>query len=100
VTKSSPYAIDFLGVVPSCPETAGPVGWRPEPAATDMFANEAGRQQMTTTAAEDDLRALFGQSTALFAAFAGPAHLVQTANPAFFAVVGRTGLAPAPRSWS
>ncbi|TWJ21267.1 GAF domain-containing protein [Micromonospora endolithica] len=39
-------------------------------------------------AAEEDLRALFGQSIALFASLAGPAHLVETANPAFFATIG------------
>src|SRR3954464_7022413 len=38
--------------------------------------------------AEDDLRALFGQSTALFAVLTGPEHVVATANPAFLAVVG------------
>ncbi|MET7708302.1 GAF domain-containing protein [Micromonospora sp. NPDC005413] len=46
--------------------------------------------------AEEDLRALFGQSTALFVSLAGPEHLVETANPAFFATVGeeraRTGV--------
>jgi GAF domain-containing protein len=48
-------------------------------------------------AAEEDLRALFGQSIAVFASLAGPAHLVETANPAFFAAIGeeraRTGVA-------
>ncbi|MEV4462744.1 GAF domain-containing protein [Micromonospora echinofusca] len=43
------------------------------------------------------MRALFGQSIAVFAALAGPAHLVETANPAFFAAIGqeraRTGVA-------
>ena len=48
--------------------------------------------------AEEDLRALFGQSTAVFASLAGPAHLVETANPAFFATIGETGLAPGSRS--
>lgn len=47
--------------------------------------------------AEEDLRALFGQSVAVFASLAGPAHVVETANPAFFATVGeeraRTGVA-------
>ncbi|MFI7002533.1 GAF domain-containing protein [Nocardia sp. NPDC050175] len=47
--------------------------------------------------AAQDLRALFGQSLTVFASFAGPAHLVETANPAFFAAIGqeraRTGLA-------
>ena len=47
-------------------------------------------------AAEEDLRALFGQSIAVFASLAGPEHLVETANPAFFATIGeqraRTGL--------
>jgi GAF domain-containing protein len=46
---------------------------------------------------DDDLRALFGQSTAVFASMAGPEHIVQTANPAFFAAIGedraRTGVA-------
>ncbi|MET7419915.1 GAF domain-containing protein [Dactylosporangium sp. NPDC005555] len=34
----------------------------------------------------EDLRALFGQSIALFASLRGPEHLVETANPAFSAV--------------
>jgi hypothetical protein len=46
---------------------------------------------------QEDLRDLFGQSTAVFASLAGPAHQVETANPAFFATIGedraRTGLA-------
>ncbi|MFB7776100.1 SpoIIE family protein phosphatase [Streptomyces bauhiniae] len=46
---------------------------------------------------DDDLRALFGQSTAVFASLAGPAHMLESANPAFFAAIGdseraRTGL--------
>ncbi|WP_435190750.1 SpoIIE family protein phosphatase [Streptomyces sp. bgisy126] len=46
---------------------------------------------------EDDLRALFGQSMAVFASLAGPAHMLETANPAFFAAIGgpertRTGV--------
>ncbi|MER7455955.1 GAF domain-containing protein [Micromonospora sp. NPDC126480] len=48
-------------------------------------------------AAEDDLRALFGQSTAVFALLVGPTHVVEVANPAFFSAIGegraRTGLA-------
>jgi hypothetical protein len=31
---------------------------------------------------------LFGQSTAVFASLAGPRHVVETANPAFFATIG------------
>ncbi|MEW2328642.1 GAF domain-containing protein [Micromonospora chersina] len=50
-------------------------------------------------AAEEDLRALFGQSIAVFASLAGPAHVVEAANPAFFATIGeeraRTGVAVA-----
>lgn len=38
--------------------------------------------------ADDDLRALFGPSTAVFASLSGPGHLVETANPAFFATLG------------
>ncbi|MFB7029936.1 MULTISPECIES: SpoIIE family protein phosphatase [unclassified Streptomyces] len=49
------------------------------------------------TGVEDDLRALFGQSMAVFASLAGPAHMLETANPAFFAAIGgpertRTGV--------
>ncbi|KAB1916400.1 GAF domain-containing protein [Micromonospora sp. AMSO31t] len=40
--------------------------------------------------AEEDLRSLFGQSTAVFASLAGPTHLVESANPAFFATIGET----------
>ncbi|MGW7347574.1 SpoIIE family protein phosphatase [Streptomyces sp. NPDC054854] len=46
---------------------------------------------------EDDLRALFGNSMAVFASLAGPAHMLETANSAFFAAIGgiertRTGV--------
>ncbi|MFC6091665.1 GAF domain-containing protein [Saccharothrix lopnurensis] len=45
---------------------------------------------------EEDVRALFGQSIAVFASLVGPSHLVETANPAFFATIGahraRTGV--------
>ncbi|QKW13771.1 GAF domain-containing protein [Verrucosispora sp. NA02020] len=50
----------------------------------------------TTPAAEDDLRTLFGQSIAVFAALAGPSHVLEAANPAFFGTIGqeraRTGV--------
>ncbi|KKJ97463.1 GAF domain-containing protein, partial [Micromonospora sp. HK10] len=58
-------------------------------AAADPAADQPG--------AEEDLRALFGQSTAVFASLTGPTHRVETANPAFFATIGeeraRTGVA-------
>ncbi|MFJ3538457.1 SpoIIE family protein phosphatase [Streptomyces sp. NPDC090109] len=46
---------------------------------------------------EGDLRALFGQSMAVFASLSGPAHMLEAANPAFFAAIGgpertRTGV--------
>jgi GAF domain-containing protein len=45
--------------------------------------------------AEEDLRALFGQSIAVFAALAGPTHVLEAANPAFLTTIGeeraRTG---------
>ncbi|MEV7729650.1 SpoIIE family protein phosphatase [Streptomyces sp. NPDC087917] len=49
------------------------------------------------TRAVQDLQALFGQATAVFASLAGPAHVLEAANPAFFAAIGgsdraRTGL--------
>ncbi|MFC9439926.1 GAF domain-containing protein [Nocardia sp. NPDC057030] len=39
-------------------------------------------------AAEQDLRALFGQSRVVFASLAGPDQVLETANPAFVAVLG------------
>ncbi|MFF8592961.1 SpoIIE family protein phosphatase [Streptomyces sp. NPDC015220] len=56
-----------------------------------------GTGRTTEGAAEEDLRALFGQSTAVFASLAGPAHMVEAANDAFFAAIGgseraRTGV--------
>ncbi len=50
---------------------------------------------MTAVSGErEDLRALFGHSSAVFASLEGPAHVVETANPAFFATIGaeRTGV--------
>lgn len=44
-------------------------------------------------AGEEDVRALFGESTAVFASMAGPAHLLEAANPAFFSAIGRAGRA-------
>ncbi|UOX93071.1 SpoIIE family protein phosphatase [Amycolatopsis sp. FBCC-B4732] len=47
-------------------------------------------------AADADLQALFGQSTAVLASLAGPAHVLEAANPAFSAAIGgdrvRTGV--------
>ncbi|MEU4039719.1 SpoIIE family protein phosphatase [Streptomyces collinus] len=64
---------------------------QPDPAT----APEAGVP--VPASAEHDLRALFGESTAVFASLAGPAHMVEAANPAFFAAIGgearaRTGV--------
>ncbi|WP_174528691.1 GAF domain-containing protein [Micromonospora maritima] len=62
-------------------------GQRPA-AATPAEVDDAGG---------DDLRGLFGQSIAVFASLAGPSHVVEVANPAFFATIGeeraRTGVA-------
>ncbi|MFD7746318.1 SpoIIE family protein phosphatase [Streptomyces sp. NPDC059694] len=49
------------------------------------------------TDTDHDLRALFGQSMAVFASMAGPAHMLEAANPAFFTAIGglertRTGV--------
>ncbi|WBB78049.1 GAF domain-containing protein [Micromonospora sp. WMMD882] len=57
----------------------------------------AARQAAGGPAADEDLRALFGQSIAVYASLAGPTHLLETANPAFFAAIGggdraRTGV--------
>ena len=40
------------------------------------------------TAADEDQPALFGQSTVAFASLAGPTHVLEAANPAFFATIG------------
>ncbi|GAB3079163.1 GAF domain-containing protein [Micromonospora schwarzwaldensis] len=37
---------------------------------------------------EEDMRSLFGQSTAVFASLAGPTHVVKSANQAFFTAIG------------
>ncbi|MFD9702491.1 GAF domain-containing protein [Lentzea sp. NPDC059081] len=38
--------------------------------------------------AEADLRGLFGQATAVIASFAGPTHVLESANPAFMTLFG------------
>ncbi|MER7741226.1 SpoIIE family protein phosphatase [Streptomyces sp. NPDC096538] len=63
-------------------ESRSPRGTRPSPAAR---------------ASDEDLSLLFGTSTALFASMAGPAHVLEAANPAFFTAIGgerreRTGV--------
>ncbi|MFF3019405.1 SpoIIE family protein phosphatase [Streptomyces sp. NPDC057939] len=63
----------------------------PEPAGT------AGTRNAAPATPDQDLRALFGQSSAIFASLAGPAHMLETANAAFFETIGgpertRTGL--------
>ncbi|MET9364474.1 SpoIIE family protein phosphatase [Streptomyces sp. NPDC006632] len=67
----------------------------PEPQLDRPFV-AAGASGAAGAGAEEDLRALFGQSTAVFASLAGPAHMVETANSAFFAAIGggtvRTGM--------
>ncbi|MFJ8043287.1 SpoIIE family protein phosphatase [Kitasatospora sp. NPDC096147] len=66
-------------------------GWQaPQPALT------AGPRGTAGAGEEHDLRMLFGQSTAVFASLAGPAHMLQAANDAFLRAIGgdraRTGL--------
>jgi serine phosphatase RsbU (regulator of sigma subunit) len=57
----------------------------------------ATRPSHTVRDTDEDLSLLFGTSTALFASMAGPAHVLEAANPAFFAAIGggrreRTGV--------
>ncbi|MFD7656244.1 GAF domain-containing protein [Actinosynnema sp. NPDC059797] len=63
--------------------------------AADQHTFAAG-SAVAGQASEEDLRVLFGQSIAVFASLAGPAHVVESANPAFFAAIGehraRTGV--------
>jgi GAF domain-containing protein len=58
---------------------------------------QRGASQSSGDRAEQDLRALFGQSTAVFASVTGPAHVLEAANTSFFTAIGdgqrtRTGL--------
>ncbi|XMA38987.1 hypothetical protein O1157_26750 [Streptomyces albogriseolus] len=55
------------------------------------------RPSQAARASDEDLSLLFGTSTALFASMAGPAHVLEAANPAFFTAIGgerreRTGV--------
>ncbi|MFK0168648.1 GAF domain-containing SpoIIE family protein phosphatase [Streptomyces sp. NPDC090306] len=50
--------------------------------------SEDGSVRHSEADGEQDLRALFGHSTAVFASLAGPAHVVEAANAAFFAAIG------------
>ncbi|MFG2622479.1 SpoIIE family protein phosphatase [Streptomyces sp. NPDC048507] len=51
-------------------------------------AGAAGARTVAEEGADHDLRALFGESSAIFAYLAGPAHMLQTANAAFFTAIG------------
>ncbi|MET9255438.1 GAF domain-containing SpoIIE family protein phosphatase [Streptomyces sp. NPDC003717] len=67
----------------------------PEQRPVQAGSEDAG--ETGTGRHEQDLRALFGRSTAVFASLAGPAHMVEAANAAFFAAIGgaeraRTGV--------
>ncbi|MGW3932613.1 SpoIIE family protein phosphatase [Streptomyces microflavus] len=60
-------------------------------------AERADVRAATSADAHHDLRALFGQSMAVFASLAGPAHMLESANEAFFTAIGgpersRTGV--------
>ncbi|GAA2775699.1 hypothetical protein GCM10010521_62780 [Streptomyces rameus] len=59
--------------------------------------SDAGRSAAPESAEEHDLRSLFGRSTAVFASLAGPAHMLEAANAAFYTAIGggarvRTGV--------
>ncbi|MEU1118070.1 SpoIIE family protein phosphatase [Streptomyces sp. NPDC005879] len=59
-------------------------------------AGRAGARTRAQEGADHDLATLFGESSAIFAYLAGPAHMLETANEAFFTAIGgertRTGL--------
>ncbi|MDI5972698.1 SpoIIE family protein phosphatase [Streptomyces sp. SL13] len=63
-----------------------------------VFAPPAiGDDRAAESDEERDLRALFGQSVAVFASLAGPDHVLESANSAFFSAIGggeqsRTGV--------
>ncbi len=54
-----------------------------------MVAAPSSRTAAGERAAEEDLRALFGESAAVFALLGGPEHVVETANPPFLATMGQ-----------
>ncbi|WP_089156192.1 GAF domain-containing protein [Micromonospora sp. NBS 11-29] len=58
--------------------------------------NAAAEPAAARPSADEDLRTLFGPSTVVFALLSGATHLVEAANPAFFAAIGedraRTGV--------
>ncbi|WP_314617407.1 hypothetical protein [Streptomyces stackebrandtii] len=64
---------------------------RPDP------AEDFGRAAVAP--GEGDARVLFGETTAVLASLNGPAHKVESANPAFLSAIGasprvRTGVSP------
>ncbi|QKW25071.1 SpoIIE family protein phosphatase [Streptomyces seoulensis] len=59
--------------------------------AGERFPDAEGAGHWADSGTESDLRALFGQSTAVFASLAGPAHMLEAANTAFFAAIGGEG---------
>ncbi|MEV4253376.1 GAF domain-containing protein [Spirillospora sp. NPDC049652] len=64
-------------------------GQRPSLAEPAAVADPpVAEPSVTGQAVEEDLRALFGQSAAVFASLTGPAHVVEAANPAFFTAIG------------
>ncbi|ANZ40475.1 diguanylate cyclase [Lentzea guizhouensis] len=56
--------------------------------------DQTGEVQRATAAGEDDLRTLFGESTAIFASFSGPTHVLGSANPAFMTSIGQDRARP------
>jgi serine phosphatase RsbU (regulator of sigma subunit) len=53
----------------------------------EILVSEGSSGSLSEVSAEEDLRALFGQSSAVFASLAGPAHVLEAANTAFFSAI-------------
>ncbi|MEV7127455.1 SpoIIE family protein phosphatase [Streptomyces sp. NPDC093260] len=60
-------------------------------ASPERATEPRGRSLLAGGRTEDDLSALFGQSTAAFASLAGPAHVLEAANAAFVEAIGGEG---------
>ncbi len=56
-----------------------------------MTARDQAGSPLGPAPVDHDVRALFGESSAAFALLSGPAHMLESANAAFFAAVGGEG---------
>lgn len=75
----------------TCTASSGPDKKGALPAARSPDVAGYGKLLAMVQEIGADQRALFGQSTAVFASLSGSEHLVEAANPAFYAAIGADG---------